>query len=794
MRPFCLSIVLATSLCAFAFGGSDALAQDAEGGMASQPQDLSQADDLAETEADSDADGEVKQPVEPPPAELAPPQRLEDLIPQNAVDDADDWAVEGVEAEEDFPEPDRVADQPEPDDPIDPTVPEVDTPDVPTGPLDDVPAADVSPPLDVDATLERLTIPEPEPLEPAENVPSFAEIEAPDLGNYPELEEFRISDELILAFPVENDRFPDQTDFVERFRALSAIEQLESGDDTVPQLAARARSDEELLVEMLRTYGYYDAQVIRQLSGGRRGVAEDERDDGRRAVAEDPQVRFDVLPGVRYRYGEIDLGALDSLSDPEREPLRKVFGIRPGDPLYSDRIVKEENELRLALSESGYPFSEVDEPSLLIDHSREEGDLTLPVQPGGKYQFGGVVSDDPSFLSSRHLERIARFNAGETYQASLQSDLRRAILATGLVSSAVITPREVEAPGNGEPGSVALDVEMERAPLRTISGAIGYGTEDGFKLEAGWEHRNLFPPEGALRLRGIVGTREQLASVTYRRNNFRARDQVLTIDAYASDIETEAVDARTVATRASFERVSNLLFQKPLSWQVGAEVLYTDERNRTRGAVRLPRQEYLIGSVFGSATIDASDDLLDPTTGYRVTGFLAPEVSRSLDEETETFYLRARVDASYYQPFGSTVVAGRVALATIQGAEAFEIAPSRRLYSGGGGSVRGYGFQGIGPIDNLGQPTGGGSLVEVAVEARIQTGFLDGAVEIVPFFDAGSVSLGSTPDFDFIQYGAGIGARYKTSFGPIRVDVGVPLNPREFDAPVVLYVSLGQAF
>ena len=143
---------------------------------------------------------------------------------------------------------------------------------------------------------------------------------------------------------------------------------------------------------------------------------------------------------------------------------------------------------------------------------------------------------------------------------------------------------------------------------------------------------------------------------------------------------------------------------------------------------------------------------------------------------------------------GQGVLAGRVRAATIQGAQPFEIAPSRRLYSGGGGSVRGYAFQGIGPRNDFGEATGGGSLVEIGLEARIQTGFFDGAVEIVPFFDAGTVSLGSTPDFRFIQYGAGIGARYKTSFGPIRVDVAAPLNPTQFDSPVVVYVSLGQAF
>jgi len=295
-----------------------------------------------------------------------------------------------------------------------------------------------------------------------------------------------------------------------------------------------------------------------------------------------------------------------------------------------------------------------------------------------------------------------------------------------------------------------------------------------------------------LRLRGILGTREQLGSVTFRRNNFLDRDQVLTVDAYASDIETDAIEARTVALRGTFERVSNLLFQKPLSWAVGAEVLWSDERNATFVAAEAPREQYLIAGLFARATIDDSNDLLDPSGGFRVTGTLAPDVSRS--SGVTSFYIRSGVDARYYQSVGSTVIAGRANFLTITGADTGDIAPSRRLYAGGGGSVRGYGFQAIGPRDAAGEPTGGRSLIEFSLEARIETGLLDGAVEVVPFVDAGSVSTSSTPDLNVIRIGAGIGVRYKTSFGPIRIDVGVPLNPDEFDNPVAVYVSLGQAF
>ena len=140
------------------------------------------------------------------------------------------------------------------------------------------------------------------------------------------------------------------------------------------------------------------------------------------------------------------------------------------------------------------------------------------------------------------------------------------------------------------------------------------------------------------------------------------------------------------------------------------------------------------------------------------------------------------------------VAAGRIRLGSIPGTEIANIAPSRRFYAGGGGSVRGYGYQQIGPRDSLGTPSGGRSLTEFSVEARIKTGLFGGAVSVVPFLDAGSVEAGVTPRLRDMRYGAGLGLRYQTGFGPIRIDVGTPLNRREGDSRIAVYVSLGQAF
>jgi translocation and assembly module TamA len=686
------------------------------------------------------------------------PQSLEELIPDAAVENPESWAEQGVE-----PEARDSAEQ----------MAEID----PEASLPDDPAITVPWP-------DQLEIAEPEPL-PAEEGIEFAELEEDDAQTAADATVVTLGPELSLGFPVDEESFPMREEFADRFESLSTIEELQDADDddSIAQLAARARQDEALLAELLRVYGYYDAQVVRTVGGIRPG-----RDEAQQT----PNVRFDIVPGPRYSFGAIDLGRLNEARD--YDSLRAAFEIQPGDPLSSDAIVRERFDLDQALGETGYPFAAIDEPELLVDHARIEGDLTMPVRPNGKYVFGEIVSGMPDFLSSEHLQTIARFEPGDVYQRSLELDLRRAIIATGLVSSVTITKRNVAPPAGEDLGEVALDVEMTKAKLRTIAGAIGYGSEEGFRIEASWEHRNFFPPEGAVRVRAIAGTQEQLGGITFRRNNFGGRDRVLNIDAYVSTIDSPAFDAQTAAFVATYERSSTLLFQKPISWSIGLEAVATRERPPvTDDSPAQPRETYFVGAIPGFIQLDTTDDLLDPTRGFRVSARLSPEVSRN--DGVQSFYLSSQFDASYYQQVSDTViVAGRARFGTIVGTAIDNIAPSRRFYAGGGGSVRGYGYRTIGPRDENGDPTGGRSLAEVALEARIRTGFFDGALSVVPFIDAGTVSTSTTPDFETFRVGAGLGVRYQTGFGPIRIDVGAPLNPGPGDSPVAVYVSLGQAF
>lgn len=581
--------------------------------------------------------------------------------------------------------------------------------------------------------------------------------------------------DIVLAFgEAKKPSGAQSPDFNDRFNGLSTLGQLDDDPANLAQIRRRARKDRQLLESLFRVYGHYDALIEQRVDRG--------------SGTDHVTIVYDLVPGPLYTLSAIDLRGLEAATA-DLDLLRSAFGLSVGDPVNSDAIVIARADLIEALSENGYAFASLDEPELVIDHAATAGELIQPVAPGAKYRFGAIRVPENSLLPARHLQRIARFEPGQVYSRSLTEDLRRAMLATGLYSSVTLKPVDAGDQDDGEPvQQVDIAVESVTAPLRTVAGEIGYGTGEGVRVAASWEHRNFFPPEGLLRVRGVAGTQEQLVGAQIRWNNWRERDQILNLEVLASNVDRNAFKARTLRALASIERQTNLIFQKKWTWSAGVEVLASEEEDVVGPAGAVGSRRFYIAALPGYLSYDGSDDLLNPTKGFRLGGRLSPEVS--LDQGTN-LYSRAQIDASGYYPVSDTVVlAGRVRIGTIFGAGLFEIAPSRRNYAGGGGSVRGYGYQRIGPRDANNDPIGGRGLAEFALEARIKVGNFG----IVPFVDGGNIYSATFPDFTGMRYGAGIGVRYYSSFGPLRLDVGTPINPQPGDNPIAIYISLGQAF
>lgn len=563
----------------------------------------------------------------------------------------------------------------------------------------------------------------------------------------------------------------------DEFRSLSALRDGKGKASNATQVSARAREDEALAVRLMKSLGYYDATAVSTLQRADQGEGQAGR----------LKVLLTATPGRLYRLSSITVKA-----DPTTPPdlVRSNLPLKVGDPIEAARIQGAEANVSLVLPQRGYPFVKLGDRDILLEDQGPEpvGAYTLPVDTGPRSSFGQLTTTGDKVFDLGHLNVFPRFEEGQLYDSRLTDDLRNALVATGLFNGVAVEPKRTGRMNPDGTEAIDLQVTQTKGPARTLSGEAGYSTGQGVRAQASFTHRNLFPPEGALIASVIAGTQEQGLSGTFRRSNAGRRDRTFQVIASASHQNYDAFDAfiGTVAFRWSYD--STPIWQKKFTYAFGGELTGTNESVYDFAAGERRRGTYGIAAIPGQVVFDQSNDLLNPTRGYRLKLNLSPETSV---RGAVRPYARTMVEGTFYYPLNdSLVIAGRARAGAIFGIERDDLAPSRRYYGGGGGSVRGYGFQRLGPFDPQGNPVGGRSLNEFALEARYRFGNFG----IVPFVDAGNSYESTLPTGKDLRFGAGIGGRFYTNFGPLRVDVATPLNPRPGDGKVALYISIGQAF
>jgi translocation and assembly module TamA len=524
----------------------------------------------------------------------------------------------------------------------------------------------------------------------------------------------------------------------------------------------------------MKSLGYYDATAI--------ATVEQPATPGAPLTA-----LLTASPGRLYTLSSVTIDAAPVVPT---DLIRRNLPLKVGDPIEAARIQGAEANVSLQLPRQGYPFVKVGERDILLDDQgpKATGAYTLPVDTGPRSSFGQLVTTGDPVFGLDHLNVFPRFKSGQLYDAQKTDDLRDALVATGLFSSVSVEPKQTGRPGPDGTEQVDLLVRQTKGKNRSLTATAGYSTGQGTRLEGGWINRNMFPDEGALITSAVLGTQEQGLNATFRRSNAGRRDRTFQILANVSHQNYDAYEAYigTLAIRWSYD--STPLWQKPLTYAYGVELTGTNEDVYDFDLGRRRRGTFGIAALPGQVVFDRSDSLLNPTKGFRLKLNVSPETSV---RGAVRPYVRTLVEATGYYPVNdSLVIAGRARAGSIQGIERDDLAPSRRYYGGGGGSVRGYGYQRLGPFDPDGNPVGGRSLNEFSLEARYRFGDFG----IVPFVDAGNSYANALPTFTDLRFGAGIGGRFYTNFGPMRIDVATPLNPRPGDGKVALYISIGQAF
>ncbi|PZN96117.1 MAG: hypothetical protein DCF31_04890 [Alphaproteobacteria bacterium] len=573
-----------------------------------------------------------------------------------------------------------------------------------------------------------------------------------------------------------------ETGLEDEWQALSSLWTRKSEVSNLAQINRRIAEDRDLIDQLLRSIGRY---------GGNTQVVVSTPTD----PAATTGVALTVDPGPQYRFDSVVISpSADAAGNAAQMTavVTPLLGVAAGDPVNATRVTVAQDTLAAKLADAGYPFPVIGKPDIVIDHATRTASLAQTIDLGARGVFGTVhIEGETQKFDDKHVAVLARFKPGEAYTEAGRDDLRRALIQTGLFGGVIVKP----VPGGrvNADGAQVVDllVTTEAAPVRTIAATGGYSTGQGLRIEASWTHRNLFPPEGAFTVRSVAAERQQVLAGELQRRNWKKRDQTLTLRMGLSAEQQDAFDASTFGIGGAVARESNIIWQKPITYSIGGELLVT--RQRDRSAPNDPNNTYFILAFPGNVTWDQSDSLLDPTRGFRLTGRVSPEFT--LRSGSYLNYLKLQVDATVYRPIGDAIVlAGRLHFGGIAGASRGRIAPDRRFYAGGGGSVRGFDFQGVGPRNADDTPTGGNSLTEASAEVRYRFQAFGNDLGLVGFVDAGQVYATTLPKLDSLRIGAGVGLRYYTAFGPVRIDLATPITRRAGDPRIAFYVSIGQAF
>lgn len=550
-----------------------------------------------------------------------------------------------------------------------------------------------------------------------------------------------------------------------------------------PGLVGRVRSDLPRLQDLLRAEGYWGGSVTATIAGL---APEDPALPARLEQATDPvPVVLTLTPGTRYRIGRVTVAAEPESDAAAVGAVVAASGLSEGDPARAEAVLAAETAMRDALRNAGHPLATVAGREIWVDHDRHAMDIAWRLAPGPRATFAapevaGQVRTDAGLLR----RTAARQMEGRDYSPATLERGRRALVALGVFDSVRAEPATALTADNRLP----VTFRVSERPLRAIGGSLSYETNYGLGASVFWEHRNLFGGAERLRLEAEAARlgESSLANATYRAfatltlPEIWRYDARLTARAGAVRELLEAYDREAILISALGER----RLSERLAVQAGP--LFETGRIGRYGVL----DDFSLLGVVGGVRWDDTTSALDPTSGYRASVTATPYWSI---KDGSTFTRLLAVGSTYLDVTGDArgVLALRGAVGATVGATRDEITLDKRFYSGGGGSVRGYTYQSIGPRDVGNRPIGGASLLELGAEWRQR---ISGPWGGVAFVEAGSVSEESFPGSGDFRIGAGLGLRYLTAIGPIRVDVGVPLNPERGDPAYALYVGIGQAF
>jgi len=535
----------------------------------------------------------------------------------------------------------------------------------------------------------------------------------------------------------------------------------------------RARSSVELAQALLRSEGYYQATVEDVVEG-----------------EDNPIAAINVIPGPRFLIsGPMIAWAAPAPTPAVESAVSDEMGLTVGEPGRAVDVIAAEGRIVAGLTRRGYADAKTQPRRVVVDHATFTVQPTYNIVSGDLVRLDGVKLDTEGSTNPNWVAGLAPWKEGDVFDPDQVAELERRLLDTGVydgVGVALAPADQINADGHRP-----VIVSLNDRPRRTLEAGASFSTAEGSGVDLIWTWFNHYNRADTIKFQARAANIDSRLGVDLSLPHWRHPGQTLKLSVAAVNEDTNAYRRTALATAADLQqRIGRTSYY---SYGVGLDAgRYFENRYDpiTQAPLSFDR-DLAILTGRASAYLDQSNNPLNPTQGYRVTLNVQPT---AVAGEDTVLFLRTEMQGTMYVPVeknAHTVLAGRVRIGSILGGQELTVPSDRLFYSGGGGSVRGYEYQGVNPRLPDNTPRGGLSLFEGSIEVRRDIGE---SWQAVAFLDAGAVGFQETPNLTNMRYGAGVGARFKLPFGPVRADLAFPLSPREGDSNFQIYISIGQAF
>ena len=577
-------------------------------------------------------------------------------------------------------------------------------------------------------------------------------------------------------------------------KALNDASQLESLREKAPvgpfALVTRAKSDIDRLQTVLQSFGFYEAKAT---------ITIDDRslDDSGLVTALDAvpagqsvDVKVAIEKGPLFHLGKVEIHG-----DIPAE-ARSTLGIEPGQPAVADKILAAGTNLLTALEEEGYALAKVDPPVATEDAASQSIDVVFNASAGRRAVIGAIIFTGLRDVNEAFVRRRLLLHEGQLYQPSKIDAARQDLLSLGVFSGVTVRAGHTIAPD----GSIPVTFDFQERPIHAVGITGAYSTDLGASATLSWSDRNLFGNAEQLNLSaaatGLGGTATKGLgydnTAQFIKPDFLQRDQSFEFDAAALKQDLEAYNQTAFTAGPSLHRKFGPLWKGSIGITGEQERILQEQVSSDYTLISLP----FTANYDTTGLTEPADFTKDPTHGVRTAFIVTP--TESIGKPTSTFVILQVSGSTYldlsdlwHEDGGRSVLAFRALAGSVQGASQFELPPDQRFYGGGSSTVRGFKYQSVGPLFPDSNPMGGTAIDAGTMEYRQR--FLE-SWGAAAFVDAGQVSARDLPFSGTVRFGTGLGLRYYTPIGPIRVDVAVPVNRPPGGDQFEFYLGLGQAF